>query len=380
MNLLVLDSKYDAIAVVDEFKSSIWTVRFHEAGDFELYLPATKKNIDTLKEDLYLWRNDSDRLMIIETVNIESDVEQGAMLTVSGRSLESILDRRVVATYIDSTDSSINNNVQELIYQMLVQNAISPSISARKIPGLTFKRSTDKAITSLKVEDTYFYGETLYDAVVSLCKLKKIGFRVLPSGEGGFEFELFAGLDRSYDQEDRPWVVFSPKFENLLSSNYIKSFEAYKNAIFSIGTYQKEYTESDSEGNVTTTYEETAVTAWADIGRAEPSGLSRREMFLDNTDVTGGEKGGEASKWESVVKSKGKETLANYDTVVAFDGQLDAVRQYVYKEDFDLGDIVQVINEFDMTAKSYISELVFSLDDTGEQLIPTFTSTEEELY
>lgn len=373
MDLLVLDSKYETIGAVDAYKSLIWTVRFNEVGDFELNLPATQENVDLLKEDRYLWRRDSNRLMIIDTITITTSADDGPMLMVTGESLETILKYRVIASY-----SRFTGNFQNAIRSILLNNVISPALSVRRIPNFTFKASTDPKITKLTI-DTYFYGDNVYDAIEALCKEKKIGFRVLPSGEGGFEFELYSGTDRSYAQDENPWVVFSPKMENLLSSNYTKTLSFHKNSILSIGTYQREVPEYDENGSVVSTnYEETEVTTWAISTKTQPTGLARRETFLDNNDLTGGEKGGTLAQWQAVAIAKGREELNNYEITTVFDGDLNSNLQYVYGVDFELGDIVQVTNEFGMSATSYISELIYSIDESGEQLSPSFTSTEEE--
>lgn len=382
MEFMVLDSNFDGVMMVDTYLSAIWTVRYDQAGDFELYMPVRQDYLEGMQIGRYLWRRDSDRLMVIETVEIDCSADDGYKLTVKGRSLESILDRRIIADTLSyETDTSINTIVKDI----LTGNVISPSKAARKIDNFTYKETTDTRITGIKVTTT-FRGESVYDAIVALCQTCKIGFRVLPKGAGGFEFELYMGEDRSYNQNENPYVVFSPSFENLYSSNYIKSFQAYKNSIFAIGTYQKEIaTEeetTDSNGNTTTTttttYEETEVSTWAKSEDSEPSGLSRRETFVDCNSLSEGEQGGEESTWIAVAAQKGTEELSEYKTTTAFEGELDAVRQYVLGEDFDIGDIVQVENEFGITATVYISEMIFSHDDTGLTITPTFTATEEE--
>lgn len=381
MEFMILDSDFNGVKMVDTYLSAIWTVRYDAAGDFELCMPVRKDYIDAMQIGRYLWRRDSDRLMIVETVEIDTDAEEGHKLIVKGRSLESILDRRIIASPIAyETDTSIGT----IIKRILNENVINPSIAARKISNFTYKDSTDSRINALKVSTT-FRGESVYEAIVAICQLCKIGFRILPKGFGGFEFELYMGQDRSYNQNENPYVVFSPSFENLYGSNYIKSFQAYKNSIFAIGTYQKEVTTTEetttgSDGEASTititTYEETEVSTWAKSESFEPTGLSRREMFIDCNSLSEGEQGGEASTWINVAAQKGAEELAEYKITTAFEGELDAVRQYILGEDFDIGDIVQIENEFGMSGTVYISEIVFSHDETGLTITPTFTTTE----
>lgn len=379
MEFMVLDKNYDAIAMIDTFTSAIWTVRYDEAGDFELCTPVRLDYIQAIQIGNYLWSKESDRLMIIETVEIATDAENGPQFTVTGRSLESILERRIITSGI-----TFSGNVQSIIISMLNTEVINASMK-RRIPLFSYKLSTDPRITGTSMEFTA-RGENLYDMICSLCQECKIGWKILPKGTGGFEFELFVGTDRSYDQNANPYVVFSPSFENLLNSNYIKSYKAYKNSVYAVGTYQKEviiknkYKNDEGEWVVEeqTTYEEDEVTAWGFSEDSEPTGLARREIFIDNGGVNDGEQGGEYASWNAINKQKGLTELANHQTTTAFEGELEATRQYVYGEDFMIGDIVQIQNEYGIEGTVYISEIVFSQDASGIMITPTFTSTEDE--
>lgn len=380
MEFMVLDKNYDGITMIDTFTSAIWTVRYDEAGDFEIYTPVRLDYIQAMQIGNYLWNRDSDRLMVIETVEIETDAEEGPQLIVTGRSLESILDRRIV-----TSSQNFSGNLQSVLFA-IIQNEVISSGGTRRIPGFSLKTSSDSRITSISISELSIRGENVYDVVCSLCQANKVGWRILPKGAGGFEFELYVGVDRSYAQSVNPYVTFSPSFENLLNSNYIKSFKSYKNSIYAVGTYQKEvilqnkYKDDNGEWVVEeqTTYEEAEVVTWQYSETATPSGLARREMFIDNGGVNDGEQGGEYATWNAVNKEKAIAELGEHQTITAFEGELEATRQYIYREDFNIGDIVQVENEFGITGTVYISEIVFSQDANGITITPTFTSTEDE--
>lgn len=380
MEFMVLDKNYDGITMIDTFTSAIWTVRYDEAGDFEIYTPVRLDYIQAMQIGNYLWNRDSDRLMVIETVEIETDAEEGPQLIVTGRSLESILDRRIV-----TSSQNFSGNLQSVLFA-IIQNEVISSGGTRQIPGFSLKTSSDSRITSISISELSIRGENVYDVVCSLCQANKVGWRILPKGAGGFEFELYVGVDRSYAQSVNPYITFSPSFENLLNSNYIKSFKSYKNSIYAVGTYQKEvilqnkYKDDNGEWVVEeqTTYEEAEVVTWQYSETATPSGLARREMFIDNGGVNDGEQGGEYATWNAVNKEKAIAELGEHQTTTAFEGELEATRQYIYREDFNIGDIVQVENEFGITGTVYISEIVFSQDANGITITPTFTSTEDE--
>ena len=85
--------------------------------------------------------------MIIEDIKINADTEEGNHLIVTGRSLESILERRIIWG-----QRIFNGNLQNGIQTMLNECIISPSIADRKISNFVFVPSADPKITSLKID------------------------------------------------------------------------------------------------------------------------------------------------------------------------------------------------------------------------------------
>lgn len=366
MDLLVLDKDYVALCAIDTYVSTIWSVRYDECGDFELYMPVSIAPWEHLKKGNYIYRKESDRLMIVEDFEITTDSESGNRLTVTGRSLESILDRRIVWKY-----TKLTGDLQNGIKKLLDENVINPSDKTRKIPNFSFKASTDPYILSLQIDAAYL-GDNLYDVVQGLCRLNGIGFKILPKGEGGFEFELYSGVDRSYDQNDRQWVVFSTKYENLLSTNYFESDRDYKTAALVGG---------EGEGA-----ERKTIAASGKNGFR--SGLDRREMFVESyvavertyeEDEDGNEiETTDYTDYYAQLVTDGEIAIAETTTEIAFEGEVQPTRQFVYGRDFFLGDIVQVVNEYGQESRSRISELMTSSDATGESTIPTFIGVDPD--
>lgn len=369
--IYVLDQNYDAYDVIDTFKSSIWADRYSKCGDFEIYIPASLKSIDSFKKGDYLRCAESEHYMIIEDINLETDVEDGDYLIISGRSLESILARRIIWGR-----TVASGNLQEIIRNLIEQNIISPAIPERTIPNFTFKDSTDPRITELTLDIQYF-GENLYDEIVKICTERNIGFKVLPIYPGGFEFSLYVGEDRSYAQEKNPWVIFSPKYENLLSSNYTSSIRNIKNATLVGG---------QGEG-----WEQ--ITETVSLDGAE--GLNRRETFTDASSLTNDTTGIENdpdmteeekaeaieilnSKYKEQLAQKGEEALAETKITDSFDGEIDTSLQFRYGEDYHLGDIVQIENDYGMQITTRVSEIVISHDEMGKTVVPTFTVSTDD--
>lgn len=353
--IYVLDVNYDPICVFDTYETFIWTERYTEAGEFELYAPLDASNLEELQIGRYLSIDKSERYMVIETKTINTDVE-GAKATFTGRTLESILDRRVVWDYVSFSGTTVQNGIETL----LTRNVINPSIVERAIPNFSFISTGDNAITSA-VLDTQYLGENIYDAIVELCQEQEFGWRVLPSGSGGFSFELYRGENRSYDQTKNPYVIFSPSYDNLKSSNYFLSFRNYKTVVRVGG---------DGEG-----YDKKLGVASVSSGAG--SGLSRRETYSDVSVSSKDEDGNEisTSKYQAALTQKGAEVLADLDVDEAIDADVDVNRQFVYGIDFFLGDIVQVEDKRGLTLKVRLSEIMYSWDVNGELFTPTFVAS-----
>ena len=137
MDVTILNTNLDAVSIVDTYESFIWTDRYYAYGDFELYEAMRDGLLNYIKQDYYLQSKESEHVMIVEKIQITSDTEDGNHVTVTGRSLESILDRRIVWG-----QKLLSGNLQNGIKTLLNENVISPSDSNRKIPNFIFKEST----------------------------------------------------------------------------------------------------------------------------------------------------------------------------------------------------------------------------------------------
>ena len=354
MDILVLNDKFESIKVIDDYESEIWTDRYNEQGDFELILPMKVEILDYLKKDYYLWLKESDHLMIIDQLNTISDIEDGNKLQVLGVSLESILNRRVIWG-----QKVVTGNFQDAIKTLLNENIISPTIADRKISNFIFEASTDTTITGLTINAQY-YGENLYDIITSLCQQVNIGYKIILNSSNQFVFSFYNGTDRSYDQIANPYVIFSPKFENIISSEYKEHNDMFKNVAFIGG---------EGEGSA----RKTATTGTA-------TGIARREYFSDAGDISSTTDSGTIStaEYQKLLIQRGTEDLESYKESKSFTGEAETSQMFKYGEDFFVGDIVQVADEYGHEGKAYVTEIIFSHDKSGLSIYPTFSMIQEE--
>lgn len=339
-HIYVLDSNYQKKIVIDVFSDILWVERYCGCGEFEITMPVNLNIIENCHLDDYVMIRESDKIMIIESIGIYSDPENGDKIVMNGRSLESILDRRTsLSSYSNIT------NFQSLIQKIITDTIVNPSTGSRKIPNFTFKSSSDTAITLLTVDATDRTGENVYELITDLCQSKNVGYRVSPSGSGGFEFELYSGADRTWNQSTLLPVVFSDSYENLQNSNYIQSRKTYKTTVY-----------INNDGSTYTVHRGT-----------EQSGLARREMYSKDTEV----------KNQSQANTKGAEILKDYTDFPIFDADMSPNGQFIYGTDYFIGDVVQVQNKYGQKGRCRITEIVMSRDGSGSEFTPTFEIVDE---
>lgn len=368
---MILDSKFTMVDILDSFETFYWNDRYNAYGDFEITMPVLVNHLEFIRINNYVSIKESDRLMIIEDVTTKTDPEHGDSLVISGRSLDSILTRRIVWGAFE-----MKSSVQAIIQNLLNQNLISPSNPNRKIPNFSFSLSTDSAVSSIMGEVKLF-GDGIYESVAGLCQANNLGFKVLPFGEGGFRMNLYAGLDRSWGQTDRVPVVFSHGYENLLESNYIQ-------------------TEVEYISNALVRGDDDSVTMEV-FRKNERTGLARREMFIDTgiqpeeqevTKILVDQDGNPQSITETIkiydasyynqMLMEAKIEMAKHKVTEAFDSEVDTTHQFFYGKDYDLGDIVQVENRYGFEGRCRITEVMRSRDASGPRLIPTFIMVDEK--
>ena len=277
MTLTILNNEFVPIVLIDDFSSLIWTDRYNTIGDFELIVPYKEEYnflLNLTKTDkYYLQCSLSEHLMFIKKIQISYDPEDGYLIQLEGRSLESILEQRIIFPQTILT-GSLHNGIKKLI----TNNVISPynpdiegPTANRQISNFIFVDSTDQTILDLQNRSQYT-GDNLYETISQLCQLYGLGFKVLLNqSTGNFEFSLYRGEDRSFGQDTNPYVLFTPKLENLNSMERITDYSGYKNAFWAAGEEAAE-----DRVNIYTVSDENPDTV---------SGLDLKEIYVDARDI-----------------------------------------------------------------------------------------------
>lgn len=356
-NLYVLDQQFNIVGVIDSYVSLIWRPSYSEIGDFELYMGATKEAVDMLKVNRYLVRStdasvDSQgrvtykKVMIIKNHDLTTDIEIGDFLTVTGRELKFLLHQRIVWS-----QTNLTGRAEAGIRALVTQNAISPTDSNRTIPNLVLGAGAGL----LETIEKQVTGVYLDEAVKDICVTYNYGWDMYVYN-GQIIFIVYTGLDRSYGQNDRPYVVFSDNFENLFNTEYQLETDEYANTTLIGG-----------EGEGTDRI-------YRNVGGTN-SGLNRFETFTDARDLSrnkGSDEEIPLNTYYQLLEERGREKLAELAYTEGFSGEVKSDLAYKYGEDFDLGDIVTVINSYGISKNVRVLSAIESDDESGTKLVPQF--------
>lgn len=350
MDIKVLDEDFAYIGILDNYESLIWTGRYYSSGDFEIYTSFSPFVLAMLQHDRYLQIDDSEHIMIVENVEIQTDSETGEHLIISGRSLESIIERRIVWN-----QTTITGNLQNGVQKILNENIINPSDVSRKISNFVFEASDDPRIVAL-TWDEQLTGDNIYDVVTALCEKHSMGYKITLNDNNQFVFKLYMGDDRSYSQDANSYVVFSPNYENIVNSNYLDSSEQMKNVALVAG--------EDSGSSRRT------------LTLGDSTGLNRRELYVDARDI----RSEDFSDYNAALRERGLQYLDENSRTVNFEGQVEATKMFKYGRDFFMGDVIQIVNEYGIEGSARVVEFIHNEDALGKQTYPTFEAVKNSNY
>lgn len=343
---------FTKIKVIDNATSVIWVKRFNAVGNFELYIRASTELLELFTGDIFITRDESNVGMYVEKVQLNTDSENGDYLVITGRSAECILSWRVVMRVVYSSEST---TAEYIIRNSIDKTLINDIIPNNNISWLTLGEDHEWQDYITR----QYTGKNVLDIVQDLCVTYNYGFEFEWNGSG-FTINLYKGTDRSYDQTENTYIVFSPEFENLGNTEYIQDTMNYANAAIIGG---------EGEG----TERKFAVVLPQGI-----TGFNRRMIYIDarqssSDDLT-------ESQYTDMLIAQGKEELEQRKITTSFNGEILNYNNYTYGVDYNLGDKVSIINEYGIRGNATITEITEVEDDTGYKLIPTLSEWETVNY
>ena len=340
---VIMNDEFERLAIVDDYSSFIWSTRYYTSGDFQLIVDANEQYMALFKKDYYVVRDDDENVGIIENIVVQENEDDRSQLIVTGRFLDCIISRRIIAA-----QTPVSGKVSDCIEQLLDENIMTPTDPDRQIPN--FFVDSFEVVTTMQAQYT---GKNLLETISGLCQTYGLGYKVILNSDNEFIFSLYKGMDRTYDQNVNDWVIFSDTYDNLLSSKYEESYKSLVNAVLVAG---------EGEGL-------DRKTAWATT--ADATGLGRYELYKDQRNIQSNSGEIPDEEYYELLRESGKESLTAYTTAFTGNVYFDNIR---YKTDVGIGDICVIENtNWGIYIYSRLVEVIESVDETGKYTItPTF--------
>lgn len=430
MELYIYNSSLDLVGIIDEFTSLIWAKRYFEVGDCELYVPAEDEFMNYLKIGHYIRRSDDDMICQIKKIELDTDAENGNYIIASGFDSKKLLDQRVVL----STRTA--NGSAEVFARSLVNDALgSTAAAARQLRdgdgNLIFGLGAVSGLPEMISEQVSY--KNVGEKIREYCRRFGWGYRVYLDS-GILKFELYTGLNRT------GYVIFSDNYENLAATKYIVDETNMGNLALVAGegegSARAQITAQDAESAGADRYEiyvdardVSRVISFEELKNlygstaeivetAEGYGYQvpsldvqviddihlawLQEHYPDGTVIT--VSGVDYYRMTDVIVadlqtaepedtddtslldvvylpylfSRGHDNLAEFGAVTSFEGTIEPNTTFKYKSDYDLGDIVTVQSEYNISVAARIAEVVEVYDENGYTVEPKFEYISKE--
>lgn len=346
IDIIAYNRELDAVGVVDTETSLIWERRFYEAGYFEIHTPATENNNELLKQGYFLLCADALESGFIQYIHKETDGEGNSDITAVGRFLSYLLHGHIVRSA-----QTYEGNAEEIM-RGLVYDTVINTAGADLIDGLVLGELCNTTVTAkARIE----YAD-LHDALKEIACISGVGFRIrLDPNTKQLVFECFEGRDHSAGQYDNPQVVFSSEYDTILGS--------------------AGYTEDDSVtvDAVTMRYSGELGEVVVRYAPEEKTGIDLHEIAVTTDKCVSYTVEGVTYLNRSATEQLLRAEARKYITAKAVNvtASVSHSGSYVYKEDYDIGDIITVqYPPYGIELTRRIHRIAENYTENGLEIIP----------
>ncbi|MGG7077387.1 Gp37-like protein [Clostridium sardiniense] len=332
----VIDNKFNFLGIIEDYSSFYFIRNYYQAKEFQLVCSLKYKDILRDGNILFITPN---KPLIVETPIINESKKQ---ITVKGRDLKSILERRITVPPIGQIHDSFKGNAEDVIKHYVETNAVNPIDKKRKINELVIAPSKHRGkVVSWQSRYKYLNYE-----INNIGSSTGLGWRVtLDLKNKKFIFDVIEGIDLTTSKSK---VIFSDDFNNITDVVKTNDSKNYKTMGYVAG--QGEGANREVE----------------EVYRNNEIGLNRRELFIDARDIEEGEK--------EKLADRAKAKLNSFDYINSTESTV-VNTNFIYEKDWDLGDIV--IRKMDddsenlrVTEITEVYEKYFKIDVVLGDIIP----------
>jgi hypothetical protein len=363
--------------VIQGWTSIMWVERFLRPGEFELIAPLASGLREMLPGGSYITHTNSREIMVVENHDIKPQQDAGPILTITGRSLDVLLQERMLGydtvdyrtgngTGWDKKTHTINSgNAGDQIKQ-LIEESITDQQKNDGMPfvGLSVVKDTPisdgNTLPAMSLDVT---GQTIHSVASEIAKSNHLGFaidRKIDPDEKA-TFLISEGRDRARR------VSFSNEEGELKSADYFYSIRNRKNVIFWTstwlqGSYPRDITPLDIPDSVRMIY--------LDVSDLD-SDVERSDGQDENAipDKLTSQK--RASIVSAAEVRAARQLESGHDLEITNVTIAPNTTRFQFRKDYLLGDLVGVVGSYSTKSKMRVIEHVEVEDSLGTQNYPT---------
>ena len=313
----VTNESFEVVGIIDAILIS-WTKYFNKFADISLKVLATEQNIKLLTKNRIIYPKGGTDAAFIDIVEIQKTEKGELILQIKGRTLESLLDRRVFYGRVNYENLFVSSILALLVRTTFITSPISNQ--ALKF----FKISDDYEDVAPQLENCQYSFGSIYDHIHTLCETyPNLGYEMqFNPEEKRIIFQILQSNDHTENSENP--VVFSSALNNILSSEYYSSVRDFKNVAFVAG-------EGTGSSRVTVL-----------TGDVNCKGYDRFEYYVDARDL---QKEGSltSEQYRKLLTNRGLEKLSGLKKVDTISAKIFLPNsQYAYGTDYKVGDMVTI--------------------------------------
>ena len=295
-------------AIIDDYQEVSFERNLYQAGTFTITINYNIPNSQLFQRVLFVqFGSDPYDFGEIITINdsIGADGKGSQIRTITGYDARYILKRRVIKN-MNSNGLWVMTAKGELCLRNLIKDQCGSGAEAKRQLPITnvIPASADAIGKEYSVSEQF---TNLYEVCKTIATQSEIGWRLAFDGSG-LSLECYSGTDRSQT------VQFSTSFDSLADGEFTDSSESFSNAIYVGGKGQNDDRDIYEGENGT------------------PSGLDRFESWDNQSSMT----------TESEYEAEALSMLTQYGQTIQMAGNGLAKCPYIYKEQYDVGDLITV--------------------------------------
>lgn len=309
LNLLKYENNtFKRIAVIDDYNEISFSRKMYEAGEFTITINQNIPNAKLFEIGTFV-QFGSDKYDIGEINNITTPIgaegKGSQNLVITGYDLRYIFKRRVIKN-CNANGKWEMTAKGEIVMRSLIQDQCGTNAEAkRRLPIENVIPESEDAIgKEFSISESF---SNLYDVLVTIATQSETGWRIRFES-GTMTLEFYEGEDLSAS------VFFSTEFDSLQDGEFNETTDAYSNTVYIGGKGQGDQRDiyEGEDGN--------------------PEGMDRFESWDDQSSLTN----------EIEYTNEALSMLAQYGDITTVQGTALAKNPYVYKENYNVGDIIKI--------------------------------------